>query len=123
MGSEGQVGGKAPAAGFAPAGSAAGSGASPAERKVREVTWKNVEVGVHRCVECGGAVVSLVERDGNGRIVLRETVLLCPYCATLDDWGSAAKRVVREARTLAEARKLIAQLFDLEVPAPWEGAR
>ena len=84
-------------------------------------TWRNIEIGVYRCVECGAAMVSFVERDESGHVILREIPLLCPYCATLADWANAAKKVVKMARTLAEARKLVVQLFDIEVPAPWEG--
>jgi hypothetical protein len=90
-------------------------------KQVKTVTWLNVEAGVYRCIDCGAAMISLVERDESGHIVLREIPLLCPYCAALADWAGAAKRVIKEARTLSEARKLISQLFDFEIPTPYEG--
>jgi DNA-directed RNA polymerase subunit RPC12/RpoP len=108
--------GKAPTAPKMGAGTAAGSGASPAER-----TYLNIEIGVYKCIDCGSTMISLVERDETGHVVLREIPLVCPYCATIADWAAAAAAVVKGARTLAEARKLVAQLFDLEVPAPFEG--
>jgi DNA-directed RNA polymerase subunit RPC12/RpoP len=113
---EGMSVGKTPTAPEAGAGRAAGLGVTPAER-----TYLNIEVGVYKCIDCGAAMLSLVERDETGHVVLREIPLVCPNCASLSDWASAAKRAVKEARTLAEARKLVAQLFDLEIPAPYEG--
>ena len=84
-------------------------------------TWRNIELGTYRCAECGGRVVSLVERDATGHVILREEPLLCPYCARKRDYVWALFVVARFARSISELRKLVRQLLDFEIPAPYEG--